>query len=228
MAARTFCGSSEGATEARSSILLASGALVLPSGPSASRGHPRFHQLYRPPPELLGHGVLVGEALVREGDRVSHAYRELPLVPLVEAATAGRCVASSPLGEELEPPLPRRMNRDELDLAHPREDLDLRVRPDPVDDDDLFLHRLQRAEADLRDGARPVHLAELEHHIRCVLLVGLQASPADLLPYDVPHHDSLEPARLERLRGRRLARARHPCDRYYQHLRCRSPALCRL
>src|SRR6267143_1365187 len=119
MAASTFCGSSEGATEARSSTVLASGAPGLRPRPSASRRHPGIDQLDCLPPELLGRGVLVGEALVREGDRVSHSDRELPLVPLVEAGPAGGGVAPPPLFEEREPPLPGGVDRDEPDLAHP-------------------------------------------------------------------------------------------------------------
>src|SRR5271169_1004134 len=95
IAAITFCGSSEGETVARSSTLFAGEAPSTLSALSADGAHPPFDHLNGPVPELLRGRALVGEALVGEGDRVPHPYRELPLVALLEARPAVGGVAPS-------------------------------------------------------------------------------------------------------------------------------------
>src|ERR1700681_4135855 len=114
MAGSTFCGSSDGETVSRSSIVTSSGALLLVARPSARRAHPRFDQFDYPLPELVGSGVFVGDALVCQGDRVPDPDGDFPLVPVVEAGPAGRRIAPSPLREEPEPPVPRGVDCQQL------------------------------------------------------------------------------------------------------------------
>src|SRR6266849_2609834 len=123
----TFSGSSDRDRLARSSRLTENSP---PRGLNPTLRRPHGH-----PGESVGGDVLVRYHFIREGYRPPDPHIQFSLVPLEKRLVRDRVVTSPPLLEKGKPPLPGGVNREEEHRSRPPERLDLRERPDSIDDE---------------------------------------------------------------------------------------------